>query len=209
MQDNSSRTKAVAVVKPSGSKTKPRIRLRGKDVVVHGEDAETFDALYADVKAALKPQGPIERIWVQDFVYLHWEVLRYRRLKSRLLALGSRGAMMSILININEPLNKDYRYDDKVKKQTSEWMEGDQDAVQHINTVLERDGGGQDAISAQALAMNLDKVECIDRLMMAAELRRDRMLRDLEKRREDIAASLAKIIDQPKRIAREPTIGKN
>jgi len=208
MRDLATKSKSIANLKSFGAKAKPLIKLRGEDVAVHGEDAEAFDALYAAVKAELNPKGLIERLWVQDFVFLHWEVLRYRRLKSRLLSLGSRGAMMRILINIDEPLNTDHNYDVKFNKITNDWMEGNKEAVQYINTTLERDGGGQDAVAAQALAMNLDKVECIDRLMMAAEQRRDRMLRDLEERRADIAVPLARIVDQPKHAAGKLTMGK-
>jgi hypothetical protein len=49
---------------------------------------------------------------------------------------------------------------------------------------------------AKALVLHFDEIERIDRLLVATEQRRDRTMRDLERRRADLALRLQNFINQ-------------
>lgn len=202
MTHDATKRKSAVALKTFGAKSMSAICLKADDVVVYGEDAKDFDALHENINAELKPRNPIERMWIQDIVYLHWEVLRYRRLKTHFLSLCRRDAMERILEKTgNAPYEEAKRISDK-------WIAGDEDVTIYVNEILENEGGGDSAVIAQVLSSHIDKIERIDRLMAASELRRDRMLHDLERRRADIAAPLARIIDQTKHGAGVASVEK-
>ena len=53
--------------------------------LVAGESAESYTSLGARAVAAVKPRDFIEEILLRDVVDLTWEIIRLRKLKSRLL----------------------------------------------------------------------------------------------------------------------------
>jgi len=50
-----------------------------------GEDAAAYEELYARIRADVKPVDTVDEMFVEDVVYLQWEVLRGRRLKTALI----------------------------------------------------------------------------------------------------------------------------
>jgi hypothetical protein len=74
-----SQSKAVA------SAQAPRCRLFGQPQVLGGEERAAYDELLARICVAVKPVDTIEEMFTADIVSLHWEVLRWRRLKSSLI----------------------------------------------------------------------------------------------------------------------------
>jgi hypothetical protein len=63
----------------------PRFRLFCQPNLLEGEDGGAFEELLAHVRAAVKPADIIDEIFISDVVSLQWEVLRWNRLKSRLI----------------------------------------------------------------------------------------------------------------------------
>jgi hypothetical protein len=54
-------------------------------LLLHGEDATTYDQLLGRFCAAIKPVDIIDEMLIDDAVSLEWDVLRWRRLKSSLM----------------------------------------------------------------------------------------------------------------------------
>jgi hypothetical protein len=75
------------------SKALSRWSLFGPPPVLEGEDAAAYDELFGRVSAAINPTDIIDEIFVADVVSSEWEVLRWRRLKSKLL----EGCMLAAL----------------------------------------------------------------------------------------------------------------
>jgi len=62
-----------------------RFALFGRPLLIEGEDAAAYDQLLARICSVVKPLDIIEEIFIADLVFLEWEVLRWRRLKSILI----------------------------------------------------------------------------------------------------------------------------
>jgi hypothetical protein len=59
----------------------------GDAPLIPGENRHEYEQLLARVTAALKPADVFETIWVGEFVYLHWEVRRLRRISVALVKI--------------------------------------------------------------------------------------------------------------------------
>src|SRR5262249_48835540 len=79
--------------------------LFGPPILLDGEDAATYDQLFARICSAVKPVDIIEEIFVADIMSLEWEVLRWRRLKSSLIQAGGREVLQNFL---EEQLKSNY-----------------------------------------------------------------------------------------------------
>jgi len=77
---NKSKTEIAA---PSVPGRVQRLALFGPPILLEGEDAAAYDQLFARICSAVKAVDIIEEIFVADLMSLEWEVLRWRRLKSR------------------------------------------------------------------------------------------------------------------------------
>jgi len=75
-----------------------RFALFGRPLLIEGEDAAAYDQILARICCAVKPLDIIEEIFIADLVFLEWEVLRWRRLKSNLIQARGREALQRFLI---------------------------------------------------------------------------------------------------------------
>jgi len=178
-------------MKPSGQRQSLKSGLR-KDIVVHGEDAKEFDAFFAHVNAEIRPRDLIERIWSRIIaIWSGRSSVKAREIQFLISKLPpGRGAYY---LHTRPPGNRPEGTVDP------KGIAENNDAVIDVNEAPECGGRDDSTVIAEVLFARLDKIECIDRLMAAAEMRRDRMVRDLEKRRGTIELPLAGLIDQSKK----------
>jgi len=150
-------------------------------------DYENFQiACYSD----LKPKGMIENIWVDDFIQYEWEIIRLRRMRVSILQSSRQDALSRLLQSIfpyNE-MNRDER-----KSLAFDWSTGQTDAVERIDTILKAHDLSSDAIISEAFKTHIDTFDKIDRLIENCTRRRDAAIRDLDKRRDDLAARMRKL----------------
>jgi predicted transposase YbfD/YdcC len=74
-----------------------RLALFGPPPLLEGEDAAAYDQLLARVYAVVKPVDVIDEMFIADVVFLEWEVLRWRRLKSSLIRARGLEALEGFL----------------------------------------------------------------------------------------------------------------
>lgn len=72
----------------------------GEVPLLAGEDAAAYEQLRNQVNAVVKPVDIIEKIFIDDFVSLQWEVLRWRRVKSSLVQARAIRALEEYLYYI-------------------------------------------------------------------------------------------------------------
>jgi hypothetical protein len=94
--------KAKSKSKSMTSVWTPRLRLFGPPQILEGEDAAAYDELAARICAAVKPSDFIEEMFAADSVHLHWEVLRWRRLKWTLMQTTGLNELKDFLVRVFE-----------------------------------------------------------------------------------------------------------
>jgi hypothetical protein len=154
----------------------------GPPPLIDGEDPAAYAALLARVTAEVEPKGALEDIWVREVVDLVWEALRWRRLKASLLQAAAHRGLEEIL----QPL-AGY---EKAKGLARRWANRERKALKLVDRHLAAAGLTIDAVMAQTLALKLDPVERIDRMLAGAEARRNNALREIERHRETLAMAL-------------------
>jgi hypothetical protein len=122
-----------------------------------------------------------------DFVELSWEILRYRRLKQRILELFRESAIASLLPRIDgagmpPELLGVVRL--RSQRDAADWSE-DAIAAAEIEARLERNGYNPVAVNAEAHILASKEFGTFDNLMHAAQHRRTiALLREIAIRRE-------------------------
>jgi hypothetical protein len=160
----------------------PHGELFGAPPLIDGEDAAAYDALLARIAAAVKPADVIEEMWVRDVVDLAWETLRLRRLKAMLItAAAPEGMAAALTPSIGAGAAREL---------AEAWAVGGRRAARRAEKLLAAAGLDRDAVTAHTLALRIDDVERIDRMIMLTEGRRAAALREIERRRAALAQGL-------------------
>ena len=156
--------------------------LLGPPPVLPNESLVDYEGLKARLRAKIDPQDVLEEIWLRDILDLQWEVLRMRRLKSRLLGNSSPIGLESLLHRRVNYLDKD--------KLVEGWGRGDKESIKEVEAILKSRGLNLDDVDAHSLLKRLEPLESIDRMISQAEARRNNALREIERSREAAARRL-------------------
>ena len=159
----------------------------GPPPLLDGEDPAAYDELLARVSGAVKPSDILEEIWVRDVVDLVWEALRLRRLKASLITAKAHNGLEQIL----QPLS-DWETADALSEA---WARRDPKAIKEVDAMLASADLTMDAVMAETLALELDRVERIDRMIMSAEARRNAVLREVDRHRASVAQALRRAVN--------------
>jgi len=150
------------------------------------EDSAGYDDLLARVSGAIKPADIIEEIWIRDIVGLTWEALRLRRARAALLASDRHVGVRRVLVPMCGRKGHDL---------ADQWARREDEAVAAVDRHLAAAGLTMDAVLAHTMADDIELVEKIDRMIASAEIRRNATLREIERRRSDLAARLRQATD--------------
>lgn len=156
--------------------------LLGPPPLLPSESLVDYEGLKTRLRAKIAPQDVLEEIWLRDILDLQWEVLRMRRLKSRLLGNSSPIGLESLLHRRVNYLDKD--------KLVEGWGRGDKESIKEVEAILKSRGLNLDDVDAHSLLKRLEPLESIDRMISQAEARRNNALREIERSREAAARRL-------------------
>src|SRR5262249_24608773 len=141
------------------------------------ESADEFDALRDAFEEEIKPQGIIEKIYLDEFAYLNWEILRLRRCKVVIVNAAFRDALEQLVMQL---LRQPGQHEDEVQLDAQdlahEWFTDDE-AKGQVSELLSRFQLDQSAIEAEAIRMSSSDLEVLDRMLSSSESRRDEALR--------------------------------
>ena len=169
--------------------------LLGEPLLLTGEDRAAYDDLLAAVTEAVQPTDMLEQIWTSEAVEKQWEALRQRRFKTALIAACWQDALRATL----KPLLScgfSLDADEKAGELAFEYTFGVESSVKKVDELLSQAKMTKDAVHAQAMALHIDTFEKFDRLIWAAESRRDASLREIEHHRAPFGQSLRRAIAQ-------------
>ncbi len=153
-----------------------------------GEDVARYNEFRAKVLADIEPGDVIERVLTNDFVVSEWELSRLRLLLANLMRGNAYKGLCEILSPLNGPL--------QAKTLSEGWLARKPDAVEEVNKVLTAAGLSMDTVMAQTFSVELDAIERINRMIEAAERRRNRCLHEICLHRETLGQTLRRAVHQ-------------
>src|SRR5262245_49203321 len=151
-----------------------------------GDDPAGYDMLRTQMSGAVAPKDFLEEIWTRDAVDMVWEIFRLRRFKSELMREAAYKGVLAVI----EPRRWLIPERTSSWKTAMDWACGDRDAAAAIEHVLATSGLTMDTARAKTFSKLIDRFECIDRMTMMAEGRRDTVLREIERHRESFSKRL-------------------
>jgi hypothetical protein len=116
-----------------------------------GENARDFEVIRQMMVDDIRPQTNIEWLWTLDIVELSWEILRYRRLKDRVLNAHRAAAIEAILLRLDGegmPTEAMPMVQIQAKRTATEWRD-DQEAAGEIEARLRQSGVDHIDINAE------------------------------------------------------------
>jgi len=158
----------------------------GPAPLIEGEDAGAYDELLVRISTAVRPADIFEEIWVRDIVDLVWEAFRLRRLKACLMTSGARKALAKDLAPVVGWAQADGL--------ARSWAARRPGAIGAVEEHLAAVGSGLEGVVAQALCIELGNIERIDRMIMAAEARRNAALREIDRHRATLGRQLRQAV---------------
>jgi len=155
--------------------------------LIFGEDATAYTELLGRISAAVNPVDIFEEIWVRDMADLVWEGLRLRRLKASLMRAAAHQGLENILKPLVGPTD--------AAMLASNWASRDPDAIKEVEQIFASAGLTIDTVMAETLSIRLSDFERIDRMIAMVGVRRDAVLREVERHRAVFAQTLRRAGD--------------
>jgi hypothetical protein len=176
------------VGKSCGSLTVPAelISFSEPSFLLPGESPQDFEAIRQMMVDEIQPETNMEWLWTLDLVELSWEILRYRRLKNRILDAHRVGAIAAILQRIDGegmPAESMPMVQTRARRAAAEWRD-DREAAIEIEARLDRAGFDAVDINAEVFVQARELFDMFDQLMIAAQRRRIGLLREITIRHE-------------------------
>lgn len=151
-----------------------------------GESRKQFEIIRRMIVDDIRPNTNLEWLWVLDLVELSWEILRYRRLKEKILEVHRVDAIASILQQLDErgmPVQSKAFVQSCSRRNSVEWRD-DSTAASEIEARLAAGGFDMAAINAEVLLLAQASFGFFDRLMQSAQSRRINLFREIAVHRE-------------------------
>ncbi len=177
--------KKSAALKPSKNQSLSPLKQKldavlGKPQLLLGDDENQFAQLEALIAAELNPQDILETLWCRDVIERLFEILRLRRWKAQFIELRELGAV-KVLLNQSSQL---IRYPEKIDDLVNGWGAGNQEAITRIYSILKNTDREHSHIEAQAVGANLETLAAIESLLLANEVRRDAIIKEIDRHRD-------------------------
>jgi hypothetical protein len=167
-----------------------------------GESSRDFEAIRRMMVEDIQPASSIEWLWTLDLVELSWEILRYRRLKERILGAHRQTAIEAILQRLDGagmPAHGVPMVQIQSRRTAAEWG-CDPEAAIDIEARLHRSGVDSIDIDAEVFVQARELFLMFDQLMQSAQNRRIGLLREISIRRE-FATRARRVAPETDRLA--------
>jgi len=175
--------------------------LFGPAPLIEGEDLAVYCALLADLSEVLRPGDILEQLFVHDFAYLQWEVMRYRRLKAEVMKTRKFDAFRS-LVDLRREAERYFveQSEEEFRQVELDWLHQDPSTPAEVGEKFAQAGLTRQAVMAATLFENIDVIARIDELIAMAEARRNNALRELDRHRATLGQATRRTIKQIEQI---------
>ena len=192
----------VAVKVPdSASPALPMETIIGPPQLLTGESEAAYRALFWELHAAVAPKDAIEELWVHDIVELVWENLRLRRLKARRMNAIAQGEAQTALARLlsDEPGysigSSNLGWRTTGNDLAAKWARGEPGAVKRGDSLLAKAAIDNDEVMTHTLSVKRKEMERIDHMIMQGEVRRNSIVREIDRRREAAARRVRDVVE--------------
>ena len=179
-----------------------------KALLLPSETSEEFESLYAALEEEIKPRGIIERLYLEDFANIVWEIWRLRRCKSAIVNRAFRPALRDLILKAlpqdEEPrggsalnfLNlgpspEQLERCNKAEELVEGWF-ADPKARKQVMSMLQALGYGLDDVEASAIQSVSDQIVLLDRMLTLLEARKNKALACIAEYRKSLAQQLSR-----------------
>jgi hypothetical protein len=172
------------------------LSLFGAPILLAMDSPEEFASLQAAWIDEIKPNGPIERMYVENAAETLWELKRLRRIKALMVRNASRAALENLL----KQLIRDQHF--MLKTENAEKAE--QLALDYFTCnagkkevleMLSQFGLDARAIDAEAFRLCLPDLETLDKSLISSEKRLNKTIRLIAVYRKDLARLIRRSAD--------------
>jgi len=188
------------------------VAMFGKPPVLRTENLDIYKFILRDIAKEIGPQTTFEWFWVKDLADLIWEIRRHRLDITSILDAAFKPALKSVLKSMEVPSFDPTGLVSLEKSEASflekelfadQWY-GSPDDRTLVSARLAKYGLDAESVAGQAFVLRQEEIRTLEILIERAELRRDRILREIGFYRE----TLAEILDPltRKMIEAKPTL---
>jgi hypothetical protein len=163
-----------------------------------GENLTDYMKLYQAIAAAVQPADIFERSSVRQMTDLLWELRRYRRIIAQMINASDQQGLEKLLRQLvpANPMDELLSGVDKSHDLARRYTLKEAAAVAEVDGLLTSAGLGWDAVKAEAAALRAVEIGRLNRLVVTAGARVNSTLRELERRRADLAKRLRRAVQQ-------------
>ena len=151
-----------------------------------GESPHEYNTIRRMIVEDIRPATNLEWLWTLDLTELSWEILRYRRLRERILQAYRGRAIASILQRLDGagiPPQAKTVVQTFSERAAIEWCH-DPEAASEIDARLQRNGVDLATINSEVFLQAREGFAWFDAMMHAAQSRRIALLREIAVHRE-------------------------
>jgi len=167
----------------------PEIRQHlGDPPLVCGEKREDYDSLFTQLVLNIVPGDIIEWIWAKDVLDLVWEAKRLRTLKAAIIRTETYSSSEKIFGEVFGGFRTNYfEAKETARELAIGWTEKDTKKTRERKSQLAEAGYDINTVTSDALIRNLPAIACIEKMIASCDKRRDDILREIERSRENLA----------------------
>lgn len=147
----------------------------GLPALLPDEDIDEFDVLLDHLIRDIKPQGTIEYIYVRDFAVYTFEINRLRRNRNCLVELTEPEAVEKLM-------SREVSLTFKSAIVDTTWNQLATAATEKVKRSIAEHEPRSSPLRTKSLALVIDDIEKIERMISSAEARRMALVREIDRR---------------------------
>jgi hypothetical protein len=149
----------------------------GKPPVLAAERLDAYQALFVAVARERRPRATVEWLLVRDIADMDWQIQRLRRAIASVLDITYKEALEKVLREFCPKRSVDEYHE--IKSLVEKWYEGPAQRDQ-VKSVLSKYNLDSEAIIGQAFVLRCVELEKMERMLTAAEVKRNAFIRTFD-----------------------------
>jgi hypothetical protein len=190
---------------PANFSYKDMLPVLGEPSLLENEDRAEYEALMASLSHTVVPQDTIEWIWIKDITDIVWEMRRLKIVRNKIVERLTPENLDSLVRSVWTEGDEWLDAEELAVRVRAHWNSGDDSRRAIVRRFLSRRGLSIGDVHAQIYHQNLKIFSQTDGLIAELANRRDRLLKEIEGRRNTLAMWLREATDAEFEVVDELT----